>query len=194
MTEKPDLLQLIRDAMKPTKPSEPPNRGGGEGIKRVQVTKTNNEMKVTKTSKTQTQPRLDEHGLLGDFSRSNSNPISRTVNTTAPVGLLDTSGAGDESVLSVIRIAIDKLAIPSKRQVKHMASPKMTNPSRVFDQNKGCGPGSSKSGVIDAMKAIAATETGCLTREQMKGQPISLSQSQKNSNTTQGNYNPMIVR
>lgn len=187
MTEKPDLLQLIRDAMK-VKPSGPP--------KQLSV-KSKSVQRVHKTQTNKTQPRLDEHGLLGDFSRSNSNPISRTVNTTAPVGLLDTSGAGDESVLSVIRIAIDKLAIPSKRQVKHMASPKMTNPSRVFDQNKGCGPGSSKSTIIDAMKAIASKDTGCLTREQMKGQdakPISLSQSQKNSNTTQGNYNPMIVK
>jgi hypothetical protein len=67
-----------------------------------------------------------------------------------------------------------------------MASPKMTRSDRVFQT---CGPGSSKSVAIDAIKAIAAQETGCIVRKEA----ISLTKSQKNSNTTQGNYNPMIV-
>lgn len=183
MTDKPDLLQLIRQAMNSKSTAATNKTPNGKGVQR-----------------TKKRPPKAIAGQLGDFSRSNSNPPSRTVNNLAPVGFEDMSGAGDGSLLAVIRLSLTHLSTPSKRQVKHMSSPKMTRPDRVFQLGKGCGPGSSKSPTLSIIKAIAAQDTGCIVREQMKGKdkqplkPLTLSESQKNANTTQGNYNPMIVR
>lgn len=185
-----DLLELIRQAMKsPKQTTRQVNRTGGT-----------TESKSQATQQSKRQPRRDEHGQLGDFSRSNSNPTSRTVNNSVSVGFEDISGAGDDSIKALIRINLAKPTNPSKRQVKRMAAPKMSNSNRAFSSGNGCGVGSSKSPLIGIIKAIAAEETGCIVREQMKDKktkeplpPISLTQSQKNSNTTQGNYNPMIV-
>lgn len=195
----PDLLQLIRAAMKnPSKSKE---------------TKSSAKQGPTTVSKRTKTAELEKvHGKLGDFSRSNSNPTSRSIPTSATVGYEEVPKtrmnkkdsnnpnnvvleAETEMIRKAVRIALNNTGgAPSKRAVKQMASPKMTRSDRVFAAGNGCGPGSSKSPTLDAIKAIAAKETGCIVREQMKGkEPLSLRQSQKNANTTQGNYNPMII-
>lgn len=187
MNEETDLLQIIRAAMKT------PNRPTGTKNQSVPVV-------PLKTKGARLQPRRDEHGKLGDFSRSNSNPPTRT-NNTAIIGYeevpktrfsqkhsdSDSLAAETEMVRKAIKLVLTQTGgAPSKAAVKRSAAPKMTRSDRVF---KTTGPGSSRSVVIDRIKAISATETGCIVRD--KG--ISLSASQRNANTTQGNYNPMIV-
>lgn len=173
-----NISEIIRAAMKST------------GAKSSTGSKTKPAQAAKGVQRSKHQPRLDEHGERGDFSRSNSNPTSQPFSNSAPVGLEDVSGDGDGSLLAVIRIAINNTGnAPSKRAAKRAASPKMTRSDRVFAAGKGCGPGSSKSPTLDAIKAIAATETGCIVTTKK----ISLSESQKNANTTQGNYVPMIV-
>lgn len=151
----------------------------------------------------------EEYGRRGDFSRSNSNPTSRPIRNSASVELEEVTrarlsrsyeqnkenkgnkstslNAEFETILKVVRIALDSTGgAPSKRAVKRMATPKMTRSDRVF---KTTGPGSSKSPELDAIKAIAAKETGCIVRKET----ISESKSMKNANTTQGGYFPQIV-
>jgi hypothetical protein len=209
MNEDQDLLQIIRQAMKsPNKTSKPLARINGKGVQK------------TKIKPLEVSP---EYGKRGDFSRSNSNPVSRSVSNSAPVGFEEVTrarldrkhGPNDrsskngkedlnaefETILKVVKIAIDGTGgAPSKRHVKQAASPKMTKSDRVFQSGKGCGVGSSRSVTLGIIKAIAAKDTGCLVREQMKDKktkeplkPLTLTESQKNANTTQGNYNPMIV-
>jgi hypothetical protein len=190
-----ELLSIIRQAMKSKAPEQPQKQMQRINGKGVQHTKL--------------QPTTKEHGKLGDFTRSNSNPPTRT-NNTAIIGYEEvpkthlnrkderdgTNGKADvvEATTEMVRKAI-KLALnqtggaPSKRAVKHMAAPKMTRPDRVFQSGKGCGPGSSRSVTLGIIKAISAKETGCIVRKEN----ISESVSRKNANTTQGNYNPMIV-
>ena len=157
--------------------------------------------------RSKTQVRVDMHGSKGDFTRSNSNPISRPVNNAASVGLEEVTrarlsrthskdnasgslSAEYETILKAVRIAIDGTGgAPSKRAAKRAASPKMTRSDRVFQSGRGCGPGSSKSPEIDAIKAIASPETGCIVRKE----GISEATSMKNANTTQGGYFPQIV-
>jgi hypothetical protein len=191
METEQELLQLIRAAMKNpkgTKQPVKPERGKGPQHTRIKPLEQS-----------------PEYGRRGDFSRSNSNPVSRSIPTVAVVGYEEvpktrfTSKHKDnpqllqaetEMIRKAVRIALNNTGgAPSKRAAKQMASPKMTRSDRVFAAGKGCGPGSSKSPAIDAIKAIAATETGCIVRKE----PIKLNVSQKNANTTQGGYFPQIV-
>jgi hypothetical protein len=194
MNEDQDLLQIIRQAMKSPKPTAKPlPRINGKGVQKTKI-----------------QPLAvsPEYGKRGDFSRSNSNPISRSVSNSAPVGFEEvtrarlqrrqeknnkggqTLDAEFETIRKIVKIAIDGTGgAPSKRAVKHMAAPKMTKSDRVFQAGKGCGVGSSRSVTLGIIKAIAAKETGCIVRKEA----IDKTTSQKNANTTQGNYNPMIV-
>jgi hypothetical protein len=180
MSEQTELLQLIRSVMKS------PSSG-----KAVQSRAT----KIRELEK--------EHGKLGDFSRSNSNPTSRAVRDSAFLGYEEVPktrltrkdertnvvDAQTEMIRKAVRIAINTSGgAPSKRAAKRMASPKMSRSDRVF---KTAGPGSSRSATLDAIKAIASEKTGCIVRDPK--QAISAEASRKNSNTTQGNYNPMIV-
>lgn len=162
-------------------------------------------LKAKGPQRTKQQPRQSEHGELGDFSRSNSNPTSRSTPTTAFLGYeevpktqLHTKHADKPSVIDAetemvrkaIRIAINTTGgAPSKRAAKHAAGPKMTKSDRVFQAGKGCGVGSSRSVTLGIVKAISAKETGCIVRKEA----IDKATSQRNANTTQGNYNPMIV-
>lgn len=182
MSENEQLLAIIRAAMKT--PSSGSTSKPSPSGKQSPTIKPSNGKGVQKSK---LQPRESEHGKLGDFSRSNSNPISRSVSNSVSVGFEDVSEAGDGSLLATIRIAINNTGgAPSKRQAKHMASPKMTRSDRVFSST---GVGSSRSVTLGIIKAIAHPETGCIVRPEA----IPLIDSQKNSNTTQGNYNPMIV-
>lgn len=143
MTNQTDLQQLIRSVMKQSSTPKP-SKQTGKGVQ-----------------KTKQQPRRDRNGKLGDNTRSNSNPTSRSVNNIAPVGFEDVSEAGDGSVRALIRINLASTGrAPSKRQTKHMAMPKMTRSDRVF--GKGVGVGSSRSVTLGIVKAIAAKETGCI--------------------------------
>jgi len=178
--------------------------------RRANTTNTANTANTTIKSK---QTQTAEHGKLGDFSRSNSNPTSRTVSNSASVGFEEVTrprlnlkyeankangktqssdnslSAEFETIRKAVRIAIDGTSgAPSKRAVKRMAAPKMTRSDRVF---KTTGPGSSRSATLDAIKAIAAKETGCIVRDPKH--VVTAAKSAKNANTTQGNYNPMIV-
>lgn len=190
MDETTDLKQLIRSIMKNGKATQTSTAP----------------VVVGKAKGTRRQPRSDEHGKLGDFTRSNSNPPSRSVSNTAIIGYeevpktrLSAAHADGQSITAeteMIRKAI-KLVLsqtggaPSKRQAKRAASPKMTRSDRVFASGKGCGPGSSRSVTLNTIKAVAATETGCIVRD--PNNVITPSQSARNANTTQGNYNPTIV-
>jgi hypothetical protein len=191
LPQQQDLLQLIRATLKSkqtnkpspqTKPTPPSN---GKGVQKVKQ-----------------QPRTDEHGKLGDFSRSQTNsPRSSFTSNTAIVGYEEVPrtrlsktderkgvvNAETEMIRKAIKLVLNQTGgAPSKRAAKRAAAPKMTRSDRVF---KTTGPGSSRSPVLDRIKAIAAKETGCIVRKEA----ISSSTSAKNANTTQGNYNPMIV-
>jgi len=180
-----DLLQLIRATLKSK------TNGRSQSVPAEPL-------KAKGPQRTKQQPRSDEHGKLGDFTRSNSNPPTRT-NNTAIVGYEEVPKtrfskkdngnvqAETEMIRKAIKLVLNQTGgAPSKKAAKRMAAPKMTRSDRVF---KTTGPGSSRSPVLDRIKAIAATETGCIVRKEA----IDKATSQRNANTTQGNYNPMIV-
>ena len=190
------LLAIIRSAMKPKSATQKSN---GPVVP----------LKARGPQRTKLQPQLAEHGKLGDFTRSNSNPPTRT-NNTALLGYEEvpktrfsqnkTNNAKDadkptltaetEMVRKAIRVALNRTGgAPSKKAAKQMSAPKMTRSDRVFSSSNGCGVGSSRSVTLGIIKAIAHPETGCIVRKES----ISLTDSQKNSNTTQGGYFPQIV-
>lgn len=213
-TIKPDLLELIRQSMRDGKNGKTNSAAKlGTSDAPVELLRAKGSPRA---SQTKLQPRADQHGKLGDFSRSATNsPRSSYTSTTAIVGYEEVPkthfsqkderagvlDAETEMILKAVKIALNGTGgAPSKRVVKRAAAPKMTKSDRVFASNKGCGVGSSRSVTLGIVKAIASDETGCIVREQMKDRktkgplkPLTLQQSQKNANTTQGNYNPMIV-
>lgn len=131
------------------------------------------------------QPRKDVHNGIGDMTRSGRGaaafhatiPTSIVSNVEEVVEtLLKKSGKKGSSISCsktveiVERIDMTQHDVPSKSQIKRAAMPKMHRADRVFSKKKGVGPGSSRSTMLDAIKAIAADGdgpdrgTGCIVR------------------------------
>jgi len=90
---------------------------------------------------------------------------SNTVTNIAQIPI----GVTPSGRLRYERIDITSHEIPSKKQVKRMAGNKMQPSNRVF---KTTGPGSSRSRTLDAIKAIAADETGAIVLEPQQARKL----------------------
>jgi len=109
-----------------------------------------------------TKPRIDSYTNEEDSS-FRTYIRSNTISNIAEVR--EDFEQGGEEQHEFTRIDVTAHEVPSKRQVKRMSGSKMLPSSRVFGASAGTGVGSSRSVMLDAIKAIAHPETGCIVVE-----------------------------
>lgn len=75
-------------------------------------------------------------------------------------------------------------SVPSKRNVKHQGGG-FKQPNSVF---RTAGPGSSRSVMLDMMKAISSESTGCVVVDSNRGSKVPRATTSRNDGNVIGGY------